>query len=398
LARTFNSLAEDVAMRTASLQESEARYRVMFESHPQPMWVFDRETFRFLAVNNAAIEHYGYSRQEFLAMKVSDIRPFEERGRFLDYVQERRFGVRSAGLWRHVRKGGELIDVEVSSHDVVFGGRPALHSLAVDVTGRLRMELEIRTLNYDLEERVRERTAQLSATNRELESFTYSVSHDLRNPLRAIDGFSKLLLDHHAGGLDVEGAGYLARIRAAAQRMGVLITDLLNLSRVSRGTLRKTRVDLTALARQVAAELHEQAAERVVEWHIAPDLTAWADANLMYSVLDNLLGNAWKYTQKVPRAVIEFGGNGERAGMAEFFVRDNGAGFDMAYAAKLFAVFQRLHSPDEFEGTGVGLATVQRIVERHGGSVRGEGSPGQGACISFSLPVQAPAQVPAQGG
>ena len=390
LARTFNSLAEDVAARTASLQESEARYRMMFESNPQPMWVFDRETFYFLAVNDAAIEHYGYSRQEFLAMKVTDMRPAEERGRFLRFVDDRSVGVRSVGLWKHVRRDGSVIDVEISSHDMIFDGRPALHSLAVDVTERLRMEQEIRSLNFDLEERVRARTAELSATNRELESFTYSVSHDLRNPLRAIDGFSKLLLDQHTGGLDAEGAGYLARIRAAAQRMGLLITDLLNLSRVSRGTLHKTQVDLSALAWQVAEELRELAPERTVEWRIAPGLSAWADASLMRSVLDNLLGNAWKYTRKVEHAVIEFGlRDGAAApGYAEFFVRDNGAGFDMAYAAKLFAVFQRLHSPHEFEGTGVGLATVQRIVERHGGQVRGEGSPGQGACILFSLPPQ----------
>ena len=392
LAKSFNRMADDMAARTASLATSEARYRSMFQSSPQPMWVIDRETMRFLAVNDAAMAQYGYSREEFMAMKGAEIRPPEEQGRFRAYLQTSGSGVRAAGVWRHRRRDGSLIEVEISTHDLLFDGRPALHSALLDVTERLRMEREVRRLNLDLEERVRERTAELSATNRELEAFTYSVSHDLHNPLRAIDGFSKLLLDHPEMPQDGEARDYLERIRAAAQRMGGLIAALLNLSRVSRGTLHKTHVDLSAMARQVAEELRQQAPQRRVEWRIAPGLGADGDAGLLRSVLGNLLGNAWKYTRNQPRPVIEFGLHGETADWLEFFVRDNGAGFDMAYSAKLFAVFQRLHSPAEFEGNGIGLATVQRIVERHGGRVRGEGRPGEGACIFFSLPRQDAAQ------
>jgi len=386
LARTFNRLAEDVAARTASLAASETRYRAMFEFNPQPMWVFDRATLRFLAVNDAAVAHYGYSRAEFFAMKISDIHPADEQARLYASAHERGDGLRTAGVWRHRRKDGGLIEAEVSTHDLSFDGRPALHSVVVDITERLRMEREVRELNYALEERVRARTAELQATNRELQAFTYSVSHDLHNPLRAIDGFSKLLAEHIGPTLDAEGKGYLERIRAAAQRMGALINALLNLSRLSRGALRKTRVDLSALAWQVVEELRQLAPGRAVEWRIEAGLGVEGDPGLLRSVLDNLLGNAWKYTRDQPLPVIEFGLAGRAGGMAEFYVRDNGAGFDMAYAGKLFSVFQRLHSDDEFEGTGIGLATVQRIIERHGGKVRAEGQPGAGACIHFALP------------
>jgi PAS domain S-box-containing protein len=391
LASSFNSLAGQVQARALSLKESEARYRSMFEAHPQPMWVFDRPTLRFLAVNDSAVAHYGYSRDEFLAMKVSDVRPPEDEQRFLDYLGEQGPTMRAFGLWRHRRKDGTLLDVEVATHDIMFGGRPALHSVVIDVTERMRMEREVRRLNHELEERVRTRTVELQAINRELEAFTYSVSHDLHNPLRAIDGFSTLLEQHAGASLDEEGRDYLSRIRAATQRMGHLSSALLDLSRVSRGSLRKTRVDLSIMARQAAGELAALDPNRRAEWRIAPGLIAEGDAGLLRSVLDNLLGNAWKYTGKREQAVIELGGGGIEEGAAGpmrcFHVRDNGSGFDMAYAAKLFLVFQRLHSPHEFEGTGVGLATVERIVQRHGGTVRGEGVPDEGACFYFSLPV-----------
>ena len=386
LARTFNRLADDVAARTALIASSEALYRAMFESNPQPMWVFDRESLRFLAVNNAAQVHYGYSRAEFLAMKVTDVRPAEEEKRLRAYLAEHGSGIRSAGHWRHRRKDGTMIDVQISTHDLLFEGRRALHSVIVDVTDRLRVEREIRQLNLELEERVRGRTAELQASNRELEAFTYSVSHDLHNPLRTIDGFSKLLLDHPGAVLDAQARNYLERIRGSAQRMGALINALLNLSRVSRGTLRKTHIDLSGLAAQIAEELQQQAPERQVAWRIAPGLAAQGDAGLLRAVLDNLLGNAWKYSRKQAHPVIEFGRVDGVDGQPEYYVRDNGAGFDMAYAGKLFSVFQRLHAPQDFEGNGIGLATVARIIERHGGTVRGEGQAGAGATFYFTLP------------
>jgi light-regulated signal transduction histidine kinase (bacteriophytochrome) len=232
---------------------------------------------------------------------------------------------------------------------------------------------------------VLERTAELAAANRELEAFSYSVSHDLRAPLRSIDGFSQAVLEDYADKLDEPGRDHLNRVRAATQRMGQLIDDLLKLARVTRAEIRPTTVDLSALAANVLAELQKNEPGRRVEYRIEPGLTAEGDARLLRVVLDNLLGNAWKFAGKTANARIEFGATRGSDGTPSYFVRDNGAGFDMAYANKLFSAFQRLHSMNEFPGTGIGLATVQRIILRHGGTVRAEGRPGAGATFYFTL-------------
>jgi len=236
----------------------------------------------------------------------------------------------------------------------------------------------------ELEERVAKRTSELAALNRELEAFAYSVSHDLRAPLRGIDGFSQALLEDYADKLDAEGQDYLRRVQAGSQRMGQLIDGLLKLFRVTRGEMRREAVDLSSLAQAVAAELQQREPERRVEFVIAEGLVAEGDAPLLRVVLENLLGNAWKFTAKYPRARIEFGVT-QRRGERAYFVRDDGVGFDMAYADKLFGAFQRLHSTAEFDGTGIGLATVQRIIHRHGGRVWAEGMEGQGATFYFAL-------------
>ncbi|MCW5633387.1 MAG: PAS domain S-box protein [Rubrivivax sp.] len=254
---------------------------------------------------------------------------------------------------------------------------------------RLQREREIAALNAHLEQRVRERTAQLEATNDELEAFAYSASHDLRAPLNGIQGFTSLLLLKHAEHLPAEARGYLEHVRNSTQRMARLIEDLLALSRVSRGELVPKPVDLTMLAHGVAAELARTDPQRRVNWQIADGLRAWADPGLVHIALVNLLGNAWKYTRKVPDATICLEQGARDGDLVEFRVRDNGAGFDMAQAEQLFQPFRRLHSQSEFEGTGVGLATVRRVVERHGGRVRGEGQVGVGATICFSLPAAA---------
>ena len=225
---------------------------------------------------------------------------------------------------------------------------------------------------------------QLHAANTELESFSYSVSHDLRAPLRSIDGFSQALLEDYADKLDADGKGHLQRVRASTQRMGALIDDLLNLSRVTRGEMRSEPVDLTGMAQALAAELKKSAPDREVEFVIADGLSAQGDPRLLRIVIDNLLGNAWKYTSKHPRARIEFG-FAQNNGHSAYFVRDDGAGFDMAYADKLFGAFQRLHRQAEFSGTGIGLATVQRIMHRHGGRVWAEGEVEKGATFYFTL-------------
>ena len=235
-------------------------------------------------------------------------------------------------------------------------------------------------LNLELEQR----HTELAAVNKELESFSYSVSHDLRAPLRGIDGFSQALLEDYADKLDEQGQNYLRRVRAAAQRMGELIDDLLTLSRVTRGELIQEVVDLSALAQSVANELRQAEPKRQVEFVIAEGLVVEGDRRLLRVMLENLLGNAWKFTSRHSSARIELGVTQSEGDLA-FFVRDDGCGFDMAYAGKLFGAFQRLHSASEFPGTGIGLATVQRIVHRHGGKVWAEGRVGEGATFYFTL-------------
>lgn len=261
----------------------------------------------------------------------------------------------------------------------------AIATVTRDITDRKRTEQEIRELNQNLERRVAERTAELEAINQELESFSYSVSHDLRAPLRGIDGFSQALLDRYADQLDQKGKHYLRRIRIGTQRMGELIDDLLKLSRVTRSEMQRTQVDLSALAREIAAELQRTQPERQIEWAITPGLLAYGDARLLRIVLENLLNNAWKFTSARMLARIEFHTQLQEDAKTVYFVGDNGAGFEMAYANKLFGAFQRLHSQAQFPGTGIGLATVQRIIHRHGGRVWAEGAVEQGATFYFTL-------------
>lgn len=535
-----------------ALRDSEARYRALFEHNPLPTWVQDPDAQTFLAVNDAAIQHYGYTRSEFFAMTARDLVAGEDPA---NAVGDDGAGglLPHPGVQRHRRKDGSLIDVETVSHIVRFGGKHNAIVLVNDITDRLRAERalqryserlavlnrldriissslnieeiyaafvqELRLLlrfdrtsilvidetqtygilvaqwidghpsvnigsriplagtaigrlvharkpilereisdtgewpdtdalrgenlrsrvlvpliakreligvltvasrrpaNYgaedldmllpladqlalalhnaklyaqtqeiaaELERRVAERTAQLENANRELEAFSYSVSHDLRAPLRALDGFSAALAAAYADRLDEQALDYLQRIRTASQRMGHLIDDLLELARVTRGTLTRSEVDVSALVTDRLAELQARQPERHVATQVAPGLRAYADVNLLAIMFDNLLGNAWKFTQNEPYARIEVGG--EAIGdAAVYFVRDNGVGFDMAYAGKLFGAFQRLHSSKEFEGTGVGLATVQRIVHRHGGRIWAESAPGQGAVFRFTL-------------
>ncbi|HMA38083.1 MAG TPA: ATP-binding protein, partial [Chloroflexia bacterium] len=243
---------------------------------------------------------------------------------------------------------------------------------------------ELRQMNAALESRVRARTAELEAANRELEAFSYSVSHDLRAPLRAIDGFSQAVLDDYGGSLDDAGRQYLHRIRAAVQRMAELIDDMLRLARVTRSDMLRAPVNLSALAEQIAASLQQPTPERQVIFAIAPGICAEGDARLLRILLENLLGNAWKFTAKHPTATIAFG---VQPGTAPpvYFVRDDGAGFDMTYASRLFGAFQRLHDAGEFAGTGIGLATVARIAQRHGGRAWAEGAVEQGATVYFTL-------------
>jgi light-regulated signal transduction histidine kinase (bacteriophytochrome) len=273
------------------------------------------------------------------------------------------------------RKDGSNVDVSLTISPIRdSGGELVGASLAArDISARRRAEAEAHRAREAAEE-----------ANRELEAFNYSVAHDLRTPLRAIDGFCHVVLEDYGDKLDAEARGHLQRVRDAAVHMGRLIDSLLALGRVSRASLHGQRVDLSELARATAERLKESQPDRSVEFVIGDGLRGNGDSALLRAAIENLLNNAWKFTRNQPKARIEFGCVVEGA-QPRYFVRDNGAGFDMAYASKLFGVFQRLHSSSEFEGTGVGLATVQRILHRHGGRVWAEGKVGEGACFHFTL-------------
>lgn len=242
----------------------------------------------------------------------------------------------------------------------------------------------VKEAHDNLEQKVHERTQQLEVAIQELEAFSYSVSHDLRAPLRSIDGFSQILLEEHSAQLDAQGRDYLRRVRLASQHMEQLINDMFKLSRVTRAEINIDKVNLTQIARSVINGLQESKPQRHVDIRIADDLEDNADSRLMHIMLENLLGNAWKFTEKQTTAIIEFGFTKEGKKKI-YFVRDNGAGFDMTYMDKLFTPFQRLHTAEEYPGTGIGLATVRRIIHRHGGNIWAEGQVGKGATFYFTL-------------
>jgi PAS domain S-box-containing protein len=367
-----------------ALKDSEQRYRHLFKSNPHPMWVYDLETLRFLTVNDAAVAAYGYSREEFLSMTIKDIRPMEDVEPLLEAVHDDR-GVHTPVPWRHRLRDGRLIFVEISSHTLDYGGRRARMVLANDITQRLLAQQALEQLNETLERRVGERTRELAVSNSELESFAYSVSHDLRAPLQVIDGFGKALLSRHASQLDDKARHYLDRIRDNTRQMGELIDDLLSLARVTRTEMSAEQVNLAPKAAQVVERLRQRWPERQVAVEIDEDITCSGDPRLLAVVLENLIENAWKFTGRTPQARIRIGRRAGEGGESVIYVADNGAGFDMDYAAKLFNPFQRLHASSDFEGTGIGLATVHRIVTRHGGRVWAQASPGEGATFLFTL-------------
>ena len=385
--------ARDVSERTPTeeaLRESEERLRDLFEHAPVGIFHSVPEG-RFLTANPALADMLGYSSPQELISDTADMTTQiyadpEARPRIMDVLM-------ATDGWMHLdevtwrRKDGSLIAVDMTGRKVLDerGHLAYLEGFIRDVTARKRAEEEIRRLNAELEERVLARTAQLEAANRELEAFVYSASHDLRAPLRAIDGFSQMVAEDADERLDGKEKANLQRVRAAAQRMGVLIDHLLALSRAGRGDLRFEHVDVTAAAASVLDDLRSAQPDRAVEVVVQPGLVAYAEATLLNLILSNLLENAWKFTSRHETARIEVGVV-PRDGEAVFFVKDDGAGFDERTAQHLFGAFQRLHTADQFPGDGIGLATVQRLVAKHGGRVWAEAEIDKGATFFFTLP------------
>ncbi|MCM2304207.1 MAG: ATP-binding protein, partial [Elusimicrobia bacterium] len=389
LVAAFNEMLDQIQKRDAALRDSreelvrsEARYRALVRGIPDVLFRFD-PAGKYLDYQVSDPKLLPFPPEAFLGKNVRDVVPPE----FAEHCLQ---GIAKAGATGEPQSsecelpmpGGRTAFMEVRFVALEDGD---VLAVVRDVTERKRAQDELRSLTAQLEQRVAERTAELMSLNKELEAFSYSVSHDLRAPLRAINGYSSLLLDKETGRLDAESRGYLERTAGAARRMAEIIDDLLNLSRVTRAPMEPVAVDLSALARAAAAEQRALAPGKEVSVEIDEGACARGDEKLLRLLLSNLFSNAWKFTSRAAAPRVEFRVRRD-GGRTVYAVRDNGAGFDQAYADKLFKPFSRLHSQADFAGTGVGLATVSRIVERHGGRIWAEGAVDRGAAFYFTLP------------
>lgn len=381
----YQGIGHDITERKRA--ETQLRLAAsVFDSAAEGIMITDKDN-AIISVNHTFTEITGYSAQEAIGRNPRLLSSGRQAAAF---YAEMWASINGTGRWQgeiwDQRKNGEPYCERLSITAIRNEKGGITHHCAIfmDITGQKMAEAELMDLNAGLENRVAQRTAELERTNKELEAFSYSISHDLRAPLRAVNGFSKIVLKENNDKLDKISVSYLQRIHAGAEHMAVLIDDLLALSRVSRQEMRWQDVDLTALAHQVVGALVETYPERNVRITVQPDLSGRGDPGLLRIVLENLIGNAWKFTARAGEARIEVGGN-KHHGETVYFAQDNGAGFDMRYASKLFVPFQRLHGSKEFEGTGIGLSIVERIVAKHGGRVWAEGKPGQGATFHFTL-------------
>ncbi len=370
------------------LRASEAKYRRLHESMMDAFVSIDMKG-RIQEFNEVFRAMLGYEPEELRALPYQELAPEKWQAVTAEIMETQVLlrGYSDIFEKEYRRKDGTTVPVEVRT--VLLrdeSGQPiGMWAIVRDITRRKEAEEKLRRHQEHLQELVEARTAELAAANKDLQTFASAVSHDLRAPLRAIYAFAELLAQNCGDKLDKEGQDYLERLQAKARHMGQLIEALLQLSRVTRGELRREQVDLSQVALEVGADLRRAQPERSVDLTVAPDLVVQGDPVLLRAVLQNLLGNAWKFTVRAPQPHVEFG-LARQEGKPAFYVRDNGVGFNMEAAAKLFAPFQRLHDSGQFPGTGIGLATVRQIIHRHGGDVWAEGAENQGATFYFTLP------------
>jgi PAS domain S-box-containing protein len=392
LVPTIEEVMREVEMRRErqrsdhSLQVSEARYRRLFETAQDGILILDAETGQITDVNPYLVKMLGYPQEYFVGKKLWEIGSFKDS----EASQSTFLELQTKGYVRYEDLPLEAsderrVDVEFVSNVYAVGDKKVIQCNIRNITQRKEVEETVRQLRAELEQRLRDQNAQVQLLRREAETLHYSIAHDLKAPLRRIAGFAQALDDGYASRLDTEGEGFIQRIRAATDHMSALLDAFTEVGRFSRCELRREPIDLTAMVRQVTAKLRQGHPDRDVEFVIANGITASGDARLLQKVLENLLDNAYKFTAASASARIEFGTFSQADGRVAYFVRDNGIGFDIAYADRLFGVFQRLHSAREYAGTGVGLAVVERIVRLHGGRAWAESAENTSATFCFTL-------------
>ncbi|HEY1490966.1 MAG TPA: ATP-binding protein, partial [Verrucomicrobiae bacterium] len=390
LHRALNQAEFQVQRKRAeeALLVSEERYRSLVELSPDALFVQVEDKIVFINTTGVRLLGAQKAREIIGRAGINFVYP-DDRKKIQQRVRKMLEEHKPLHFIEHriVKLGGDVIHVEMAAAPLTFEGRPAAQVILHDVTDRKRAEEEIRRLNAELEQRVVERTAELESANKELEAFSYSVSHDLRAPLRHIEGFVEILRGTKADCLDEEGIRHLQTISDSAQQMGKLIDDLLSFSRTTRVELRKVKVSLDDLVQGVTREMKPDFEKREVEWKIGKLPQVEGDPALLHQVFYNLISNALKYTRTRRLTKIEIGST-QTENEYVIYIKDNGVGFDPRYAQKLFGVFQRLHRASEFEGTGIGLANVRRIITRHGGRAWAESELDQGATFFFSLPLK----------